>query len=141
MAASQASRIGSAVPAAAGPHTVSLPPGGRHSNEAGRSVLMAGRLHAAWGLTARSAPGGANHQDHGYTGMIVFALVSALGLALLSGTARLVVIMIGLDFFIASFAVGVGGTGGRCRARCSPPRSAARPPRSPRRSPGWPTSP
>jgi MFS transporter, SP family, arabinose:H+ symporter len=47
----------------------------------------------------------------GYTGMIVFALVAALGLALLSGTARLVVIMIGLDFFIASFAVGVGGTG------------------------------
>jgi MFS family permease len=47
----------------------------------------------------------------GYTGMIVFALVSALGLAFLSGDARLVVIMIGLDFFIASFAVGVGGTG------------------------------
>jgi len=47
----------------------------------------------------------------GYTGMIVFALVSALGLGLLSGTARLVVIMIGLDFFIASFAVRVGGTG------------------------------
>jgi len=47
----------------------------------------------------------------GYTGMVVFALVSALGLAVLSGTARLVVIMIGLDFFIASFAVGVGGTG------------------------------
>jgi MFS transporter, SP family, arabinose:H+ symporter len=47
----------------------------------------------------------------GYTGMLVFALVSALGLALLSGTARLVVTMIGLDFFIASFAVGVGGTG------------------------------
>ena len=47
----------------------------------------------------------------GYTGMIVFALVAALGLALLSGTPRLVVIMIGLDFFIASFAVGVGGTG------------------------------
>ena len=47
----------------------------------------------------------------GYTGMITFALVSALGLAFLSGTARLVVIMIGLDFFIASFAVGVGGTG------------------------------
>ena len=37
--------------------------------------------------------------------------MSALGLAFLSGTARLVVIMIGLDFFIASFAVGVGGTG------------------------------
>jgi MFS family permease len=47
----------------------------------------------------------------GYTGMIVFALVSALGLAWLSGDARLVVIMIGLDFFIASFAIGVGGTG------------------------------
>ncbi|HEX3955739.1 MAG TPA: sugar porter family MFS transporter [Trebonia sp.] len=47
----------------------------------------------------------------GYAGMIVFALVAALGLALLSGTTRLVVIMIGLDFFIASFAVGVGGTG------------------------------
>ena len=47
----------------------------------------------------------------GYTGMIVFALVSAVGLAFMSGTPRLVVIMIGLDFFIASFAVGVGGTG------------------------------
>ncbi len=47
----------------------------------------------------------------GYTGMIVFALVAAAGLAFLSGTARLVVIMIGLDFFIASFAIGVGGVG------------------------------
>jgi sugar porter (SP) family MFS transporter len=47
----------------------------------------------------------------GYTGMIVFALVAALGLVAFSGTAKLVVIMIGLDFFIASFAVGVGGTG------------------------------
>jgi MFS transporter, SP family, arabinose:H+ symporter len=47
----------------------------------------------------------------GYTGMIVFALVTAVGLAFTSGTFRLVVIMIGLDFFIASFAVGVGGTG------------------------------
>jgi sugar porter (SP) family MFS transporter len=47
----------------------------------------------------------------GYAGMIVFALVAALGLAFLSGTARLVVIMIGLDFFIASFAIGVGGVG------------------------------
>jgi len=43
--------------------------------------------------------------------MIVFALVAALGLAWLHGNAQLVVIMIGLDFFIASFAVGVGGTG------------------------------
>ena len=47
----------------------------------------------------------------GYTGMIVFALVTGLGLAATSGTLRLVVIMIGLDFFIASFAVGVGGVG------------------------------
>jgi MFS family permease len=47
----------------------------------------------------------------GYTGMIVFALVAALGLAALSGTPRPVVIMIGLDFFIALFAIGVGGTG------------------------------
>jgi SP family arabinose:H+ symporter-like MFS transporter len=47
----------------------------------------------------------------GYTGMIIFALVAAAGLAFTSGTLRLVVIMIGLDFFIASFAVGVGGVG------------------------------
>jgi sugar porter (SP) family MFS transporter len=47
----------------------------------------------------------------GYTGMIVFALVAALGLAMLSGTAQMIVIMVGLDFFIASFAVGVGGVG------------------------------
>jgi MFS transporter, SP family, arabinose:H+ symporter len=47
----------------------------------------------------------------GYTGMIVFALVAALGLAFTSGTLRLVVIMIGLDFFIAAFAIGVGGVG------------------------------
>jgi MFS transporter, SP family, arabinose:H+ symporter len=47
----------------------------------------------------------------GYTGMIVFALVAALGLVAFSGTAKLIVIMIGLDFFIASFAIGVGGTG------------------------------
>ena len=47
----------------------------------------------------------------GYAGMLVFALLAALGLAYLHGTLRLVVIMIGLDFFIASFAVGVGGTG------------------------------
>jgi len=41
----------------------------------------------------------------------LYYVVAALGLAFLSGTPRLVVIMIGLDFFIASFAVGVGGTG------------------------------
>ncbi len=47
----------------------------------------------------------------GYAGMIVFVLIAALGLAATSGTLRLVVIMIGLDGFIASFAVGVGGVG------------------------------
>jgi sugar porter (SP) family MFS transporter len=47
----------------------------------------------------------------GYTGMIVFALIAAAGLAFTSGTFRLVVIMVGLDFFIASFAIGVGGVG------------------------------
>ncbi|MBO0834033.1 MAG: sugar porter family MFS transporter [Actinobacteria bacterium] len=47
----------------------------------------------------------------GFAGMAVFAAVAALGLTLLSGTASLVIIMIGLDFFIASFAIGVGGTG------------------------------
>jgi sugar porter (SP) family MFS transporter len=47
----------------------------------------------------------------GYAGMLVFALVAALGLAFLHGNLRLVIIMVGLDFFIASFAIGVGGTG------------------------------
>jgi MFS transporter, SP family, arabinose:H+ symporter len=47
----------------------------------------------------------------GYAGMIASALVAALGLALLSGTIRLVIIMVGLDGFIAAFAIGVGGTG------------------------------
>jgi MFS transporter, SP family, arabinose:H+ symporter len=47
----------------------------------------------------------------GYSGMIISALIAALGLAALSGTFKLVIIMVGLDFFIASFAIGVGGTG------------------------------
>ena len=47
----------------------------------------------------------------GFAGMIAFALVAAAGLTLTHGTFRLVVIMVGLDFFIASFAIGVGGTG------------------------------
>ena len=47
----------------------------------------------------------------GYAGMIVFALIAAAGLTLAHGTFQLVVIMVGLDFFIASFAIGVGGTG------------------------------
>ena len=47
----------------------------------------------------------------GYTGMIVFALVAAAGLLMLHGTAEIVVVMLGLSLFIASFAMGVGGTG------------------------------
>ncbi|HET8598727.1 MAG TPA: sugar porter family MFS transporter [Segeticoccus sp.] len=47
----------------------------------------------------------------GYTGMIVFALLAAAGLGFLSGTAEIFVVMVGLSLFIASFAVGVGGTG------------------------------
>jgi SP family arabinose:H+ symporter-like MFS transporter len=47
----------------------------------------------------------------GFLGMAVFALVAAAGLGFLSGDIRLVLVMVGLDFFIASFAIGVGGTG------------------------------
>jgi SP family arabinose:H+ symporter-like MFS transporter len=47
----------------------------------------------------------------GFAGMLISAMVSAGGLALLSGTTRIVVVAIGLDAFIASFAAGVGGTG------------------------------
>jgi sugar porter (SP) family MFS transporter len=47
----------------------------------------------------------------GYTGMIVFALIAALGLGALHGTGRTILVTFGLCGFIASFAVGVGGTG------------------------------
>lgn len=47
----------------------------------------------------------------GYAGMAVFMLVAALGVAFLTGTPRVVVIMVGFSFFITSFAFGVGGTG------------------------------
>ncbi|HEX5405787.1 MAG TPA: sugar porter family MFS transporter [Pseudonocardiaceae bacterium] len=47
----------------------------------------------------------------GYTGMAVFALIAAFGLLMLHGTAQIVMVMIGLSLFIASFAAGVGGTG------------------------------
>jgi MFS family permease len=47
----------------------------------------------------------------GYAGMALFAIVAAIGIGALSGTPRIVVGMIGLSFFIASFAIGVGGTG------------------------------
>jgi sugar porter (SP) family MFS transporter len=47
----------------------------------------------------------------GYAGMALFAIVAAIGIGALSGTPRIVIGMIGLSFFIASFAIGVGGTG------------------------------
>ena len=47
----------------------------------------------------------------GYAGMAVFMLVAALGVAFLTGTPRVAVIMVGFSFFITSFAIGVGGTG------------------------------
>ena len=47
----------------------------------------------------------------GYVGMCVFALAAAVGLLGLSGTPRIVLVMIALCGFVASFAIGVGGTG------------------------------
>jgi sugar porter (SP) family MFS transporter len=47
----------------------------------------------------------------GYLGMTVFMLVSAGAVAFMAGLPKTVVVMIGLDLFIASFAIGVGGTG------------------------------
>jgi len=47
----------------------------------------------------------------GYLGMMVFMLVSAAGVAFLTGAPKTVVVMVGFSFFISSFAIGVGGTG------------------------------
>jgi MFS family permease len=47
----------------------------------------------------------------GYIGMGLAAILAAAGLTYFTGTARIVVVMIGLAAFIASFAIGVGGTG------------------------------
>ncbi len=47
----------------------------------------------------------------GYAGMAVFMLVAAAGVAWLTGTPKVVVVMVGFSIFIASFAMGVGGTG------------------------------
>ena len=47
----------------------------------------------------------------GYSGMVVFMLVAAVGVAWLTGTPKVVVVMVGFSIFIASFAMGVGGTG------------------------------
>ncbi|HEX9066986.1 MAG TPA: sugar porter family MFS transporter [Streptosporangiaceae bacterium] len=47
----------------------------------------------------------------GYGGMIVAAVIAAIGLLAMSGNPKIVVVMIGLCMFVASFAIGVGGTG------------------------------
>jgi SP family arabinose:H+ symporter-like MFS transporter len=47
----------------------------------------------------------------GFGGMIVFALIAAAGLGLLSGTPKTVFTTVGLCGFISSFAAGVGGIG------------------------------
>jgi sugar porter (SP) family MFS transporter len=47
----------------------------------------------------------------GFAGMAVFGIVAAVGIGLLTGVPRATVGMIGLSFFVASFAIGVGGTG------------------------------
>jgi MFS transporter, SP family, arabinose:H+ symporter len=47
----------------------------------------------------------------GFAGMAVSAVVAAVGVGTMDGIPRIVVAMIGLDLFIASFAIGVGGTG------------------------------
>jgi SP family arabinose:H+ symporter-like MFS transporter len=47
----------------------------------------------------------------GYIGMALSALFAAAGLTWFTATPRIVVVMIGLAAFIASFAIGVGGTG------------------------------
>jgi MFS family permease len=47
----------------------------------------------------------------GFLGMGIAAIVAAIGIGALSGIPKLAVTMIGLDAFIAAFAIGVGGTG------------------------------
>jgi MFS transporter, SP family, arabinose:H+ symporter len=47
----------------------------------------------------------------GYAGMAVFMVVAAIGVAYLTGTPKIFMVMIGFAFFITSFAMGVGGTG------------------------------
>ena len=48
---------------------------------------------------------------YGYAGMAVFMLIGAVGVAKLTGTPEIWVVMLGFSFFITSFAIGVGGTG------------------------------
>lgn len=47
----------------------------------------------------------------GFAGMAVFMIVAAIGVAFLTGTPKIVVVMFGFSMFISSFAMGVGGTG------------------------------
>ncbi|MET9022499.1 sugar porter family MFS transporter [Actinopolymorpha sp. NPDC004070] len=47
----------------------------------------------------------------GFAGMGAFMVVGAVGNGALAGVAKIAVVLIALDLFIASFAVGVGGTG------------------------------
>ena len=47
----------------------------------------------------------------GYAGMAAAAVLASAGLLALHGAARIVVVMIALNGFVASFAIGVGGTG------------------------------
>jgi len=47
----------------------------------------------------------------GYAGMAVFMVIAAIGVAFLTGTPKIVLVMVGLSLFITSFAMGVGGTG------------------------------
>ena len=58
----------------------------------------------------------------GFLGMAIFAVTAAVGLGFFSGDARLVLVMVGLDFFIASFAIGVGGTGWLLQGEVFPTR-------------------
>lgn len=57
--------------------------------------------------------------------MIAFLLVGAYGAAFMTGTAQLVVILIGFALFIACFAIGIGAPAGCCRERCSRRRCPA----------------
>lgn len=47
----------------------------------------------------------------GYAGMCAAAVIAAVGLLAFTGTARIVLVMVALTAFVASFAIGVGGTG------------------------------
>ncbi|WP_272952075.1 sugar porter family MFS transporter [Kribbella jejuensis] len=47
----------------------------------------------------------------GYAVMAVAMLIGAAGVAFTGGLTRIILIMIGLNVFIAAFAIGVGGTG------------------------------